>query len=97
MCGACYKAKYYDQWFANYILKKYGLTTEQYLQMVSDQDGLCALGCGRKATKIDHCHETGRVRGLLCHPCNVGLGHYEVLIKREEIVKVYLEKKDGMM
>ena len=42
--------------------------------------GACAI-CGskpaRKDLALDHCHETGKLRGLLCQPCNMGLGHFK--------------------
>lgn len=58
---------------------KYGLTLEDVDAMYIAQDGCCEI-C-RNATKlsdlrVDHCHETGTIRGLLCHKCNVGLGHF---------------------
>lgn len=63
-------------------LKKYGLTIEQYDSMLARQDGSCAI-C--KSTEprmknagrlyVDHCHETGEVRGLLCFRCNTMLGN----------------------
>jgi hypothetical protein len=54
---------------------KYQITIEQYEEMLSAQNGLCAI-C-KKASKlvVDHCHQTGAVRGLLCLSCNLMLGH----------------------
>ena len=60
-----------------------GITTETYQAMLSAQNGLCAVCCRpetakvngrRRALAIDHCHETNRVRGLLCTNCNSALG-----------------------
>jgi hypothetical protein len=54
----------------------HGLTVDQYQAMVKEQGGLCAIcGGAMKRICIDHDHETGAVRGLLCHNCNVALGH----------------------
>lgn len=60
-------------------LKKYGLTVDQYQSLVSSQDGVCAV-CKEPLTgvaHIDHDHATGRIRGVLCRNCNVGLGHFK--------------------
>ena len=53
---------------------RYGITPEQYDEMLAAQNNLCAL-CGGAMDRpvIDHCHETGKVRGILCHPCNIKL------------------------
>ena len=40
---------------------------------------------------IDHCHMTGKIRGLLCGPCNTGLGVYE---KKKDLFKRYLNEKE---
>ena len=59
---------------------KYGLTPDDYFEMLEAQDYKC-LVCGvkhkeGKTTKlhVDHCHETGKVRGLLCMHCNLAAG-----------------------
>ena len=61
-----------------YITKKYGLTMEQYSELLEKQDNRCAI-CkvtdpGKSDWRIDHYHTTKKVRGLLCHNCNVSLG-----------------------
>lgn len=60
----------------------YGLQPGEYDRMLQEQNGRCAI-CktdypkGRsKSFHVDHCHETGKVRGLLCHGCNVSIGHF---------------------
>lgn len=57
-------------------LYKYGLSEEDYSAMLANQAGQCAI-CQRHMSNpcVDHDHQTGRVRGLLCHHCNVGIGY----------------------
>lgn len=62
----------------NYFLKQYGLTEDQLSEMFESQGGVCAI-CGKAcdvlaSLYVDHCHETGDVRGLLCQRCNTALG-----------------------
>lgn len=54
---------------------KYGLTDEDYKQMMTEQQGLCKICKVEPATNIDHCHTTGKVRGILCANCNCGIGY----------------------
>lgn len=67
---------------ASYDLKQYGLTVDDYFNMLSKQGGKCQI-CGTDDPKgrgkmrpfaVDHCHKTGKVRALLCHRCNGALG-----------------------
>lgn len=68
------------------IEQHYGITVDEYQKLLVSQDGRCAI-CrtteprGRGAHNslsfyIDHDHQTGVVRGLLCHACNTGLGAF---------------------
>lgn len=64
------------------LRKHYGLTVEGYDTILKSQGGVCAIcGCtpaeNGKALSVDHDHKTGKVRGLLCHPCNFGLGGFK--------------------
>ena len=56
---------------------QYGITLEQYKQLMSEQHGQCAI-CSRTSGKrklaVDHDHKSNKVRGLLCHTCNSALG-----------------------
>lgn len=56
------------------LATRYGLTPMQVEEMLAKQGGKCAL-CGGEMARpvIDHCHQTGAVRGILCHPCNIKL------------------------
>lgn len=61
-----------------YLVKKYGITLEQYHAIEAQQLGKCACCLGAPTRDgrlfVDHNHQTGQVRGLLCHQCNVALG-----------------------
>lgn len=64
---------------------RYGLSPQGYQELLTKQDGRCAV-CGREPDVntplvVDHDHTTNVVRGLLCGPCNISLGHYERLKK----------------
>jgi hypothetical protein len=71
----------------------YGITTEDYNRMLARQHGACAICKQRYGQKlcIDHCHATRKVRGLLCHRCNVGLGCYADDPSRLREAAAYLE------
>ena len=66
------------------IKTKYGLSPEQYKSLLSTQNGLCKICFQEETVKdrhgrtlslsVDHCHTTGRIRGLLCSNCNTLLG-----------------------
>ena len=62
----------------SHLKRKFGLTLEDYDRMLADQGGGCAV-CGdppgKSALHVDHCHESGRVRGLLCFRCNSAIGN----------------------
>lgn len=81
---SAYKKDYYlKNKAANWAsaLRKYGMTPAGYDDLLCQQNGRCAI-CqtvdpkGKGRFHIDHCHETGKNRGLLCHSCNIGLGHF---------------------
>ena len=63
-------------------MASYGVTLEQWNEMFQAQGGRCAI-CGthqcstKKSFSVDHCHKTGKVRGLLCQNCNTALGKFK--------------------
>lgn len=80
----------------NYRFKKFGFTHEDYLELLESQDHKCAI-CGKSANteyhknfNIDHDHETGKVRGLLCNGCNTGLGLLKDSISNLQSAILYL-------
>lgn len=65
----------------NQLRVRYGITPEDYIFLFEAQGGVCAI-CGNENTGgrnlcVDHNHETGKVRGLLCTSCNTGVGYHE--------------------
>jgi hypothetical protein len=73
----------------------YGISEDQYNAMLAAQHGVCAI-CGNPdivhgRLSVDHDHETGAVRALLCSNCNLGLGHFqenlEIMLKAIEYLK----------
>lgn len=75
------------------LRNKFGITPEQYDTLVAIQQSGCAI-CGgidsNKALAVDHCHTTGKVRGLLCSRCNQGLGMFKDSPALLEKAKVYV-------
>jgi hypothetical protein len=73
----------------------YGLEPADFDAMLENQAGLCAVCCKAMTpgndTNIDHCHETGRIRGLLCRRCNSGLGHLQDSLLFVSGAAVYLQ------
>ena len=65
----------------DHIKRRYGLTRSQYETLLYLQGGRCAIcrrgpeGSGKKRLTVDHDHETGEVRGLLCNHCNAAIGN----------------------
>jgi hypothetical protein len=75
------------QWHSSrhyYLKYKYGITENQYDEMLKIQENKCAI-CESTETKdkkvkrlvVDHCHKTGKIRGLLCSSCNKAIGLFE--------------------
>lgn len=61
------------------LMARYGITVEDYERILKAQDSKCAICRNQPETRlhVDHCHETNRVRGLLCGTCNRGLGMFK--------------------
>lgn len=92
LCYDCHRKRSSEYHRDIYRYKKYGITKEEFDEMY---DGYCHICCVpiERDCHIDHCHATGRVRGLLCNTCNKGLGLFRDSknILREAIK--YLEER----
>lgn len=96
------KEKHNAYCYVNNRNKTYNITQDIYDTMLNNQKGVCAI-CGKKETKVgrinkkikplsvDHNHNTGKIRGLLCQNCNSGLGLFgdneDLLIKAANYIK----------
>lgn len=69
--------------------------------MLTVQCGKCAVcraatvGCKGRKLFVDHCHITGKIRGLLCHNCNAGIGHFKDSKERLLLAIRYIEDHEN--
>lgn len=70
------KRRYRDKYYQN----EYNITISDYDLLLEKQNEVCAICKDRcksgKMLAVDHCHKTGKIRGLLCTKCNTGLGNF---------------------
>jgi hypothetical protein len=96
-CQECHHNAYKHKEKDYSLRSKYGITLEQYNKILKKQNGVCAI-CGEKETSkinkilsVDHCHNSKKVRGLLCAKCNKGIGllkhNFKLLLKAAEYCK----------
>ncbi len=82
------------------LCKAYGLTPEAFSVMLERQGNACKIcDCTEpsegKNFHVDHCHKTGRVRGILCHHCNIAIGLLREDVRIAKRVLEYLEVQTG--
>lgn len=81
-----------------HIKREYGISADFYMELLKAQKNRCAIcnikpGKEDKKLAVEHCHETMRIRGLVCVPCNTGLGGFKDKIKSLKEAIKYLTKK----
>lgn len=85
-----------------YIQDLYGISYEKYQEMRESQGNRCAI-CSRepRTLYVDHCHNTGVVRGLLCNRCNLGIGQFsddaELLVMASDYLKTSHAKEPKIL
>jgi hypothetical protein len=61
----------------DHLKRQYGITEAERHELVASQGGVCCICLAALPVHVDHCHETGRVRGVLCFSCNAALGQFK--------------------
>lgn len=91
---------------AAHLKYRYGITPQEYKRLFDEQGGKCAV-CGEPPGDnvrahwggklcVDHCHDTGKVRALLCNDCNLVVGYAktaEVALAAADYIRLHSEKK----
>ena len=94
-----YKAKH-PYWYKKWKLRQYGLTLEQFEELLRAQNNRCRICSQEFSTKgrfrpcVDHCHSVGHVRGLLCQNCNTAIGLLSNSVTRVERLLKYLRQEE---
>lgn len=84
--------------YALRLQKLYNLTVDEYEQLYAEANGCCQV-CGiseednNKRLAVDHCHSTGKVRGLLCGKCNTALGQLDDDLDKISALYSYLKER----
>ena len=98
-----YKRRYPEAYRDSHLRHLFGISLAQYEEMLTAQGGVCAI-CKNPETAlhnrtkmpkrlaVDHCHDSGAVRGLLCSGCNTGLGNFKDSRAALEAALAYLSK-----
>ncbi len=98
-----YVEKNRDKQRAAHIYRTYGISWEEYLVLFARQNGECSICKVSLSTHIqpdnrheiahiDHCHETGKIRGLLCNKCNSAIGYFNESALLCKLGAEYLEE-----
>lgn len=74
----------------DYLMRTFGLTSWELEALIAAQGGVCAICPDGKPEHIDHDHGSGRIRGVLCGPCNMGLGLFKDDPARLQVAIGYL-------
>jgi hypothetical protein len=97
-CKPCNELRKYK----TFIQRTYGISYEEYVRLEEAQSNSCAICKSPESLNkrtsgklfVDHCHATGKVRGLLCSKCNHGLGHFNDDVNLLNLAISYLTQKE---
>lgn len=84
------------------LRRHFGMEPDQYHDLLDQQGGVCAICSqpetrkGRRYLAVDHCHTTGKIRGLLCANCNCAIGHFKDSTEILNNAIKYLEQRNGL-
>lgn len=82
-----------EKHYLNKLKEKFKLTKEDYFILVEKQGYVCAI-CNQEESNrrlsVDHCHDTGKIRGLLCRSCNLAIGYFndDVDVMKQAIIYI---------
>lgn len=102
-CRACRASHYINSGYSSlvywkHLLRDYSLDIDGYADLARKQDFKCALcrtSFEESMLVVDHCHDSGKVRGLLCSPCNRGLGFFRDDSDALARASVYVDRAGG--
>lgn len=112
VCKECIKSSYSQNYNTPYVQARHrkaswksqgivGMTVEKYEEMLKEQNGQCFI-CGKtkeenkKRLAVDHNHQTGAVRKLICDDCNTGLGRFKDSLDLLYSAIIYLEQHEDV-
>ncbi|MGV9425513.1 endonuclease VII domain-containing protein [Streptomyces sp. NPDC003656] len=75
-----------------HLKRQYGITEAERDELIASQGGVCCICLSAPPAHVDHCHETGRVRGVLCFSCNAALGQFK---DRPDVIRRAAEYVEG--
>ena len=94
--GREYRKNNPGSWRGAHLKRAYGMTLQQFNELFQRQGNRCAIcysdSHGGRGWHVDHCHASEKIRGILCHPCNVAIGFTKDDVGRLKACISYLNK-----
>jgi hypothetical protein len=81
--------------YENSLKYRYNIDLKQYKKMLTEQDNKCKLCASEEKLFVDHCHQTNKVRGLLCNSCNKALGLFYDNTETLQKALTYIKEHDA--